>query len=42
MVSLGHFDGQSTEEGIKGIIASVTNLSRSKCDANGRQVMLLI
>ncbi|XP_058959225.2 protein N-terminal asparagine amidohydrolase [Pocillopora verrucosa] len=41
VVSLGHFDGRSTEEGIKGMIASVTNLSRSKCDANGRNELHL-
>ena len=40
VASLGHFDGKSTDEGIKGMIASVSRLSTSQSD-NGRQVKSL-
>ena len=40
VASLGHFDGNSTDEGIKGMISSVSRLSTSQSD-NGRQVKSL-
>ncbi|KAL9956119.1 hypothetical protein ACROYT_G037548 [Oculina patagonica] len=30
VTSLGHFDGDSTEKGLKGMIASVNQISKSK------------
>lgn len=40
MVSIGHFDGKSTEKGIKAMIASVMQLSRSQ-SYNGRNELHL-